>query len=55
VVVARAGVRETCARAADVDLAQARDKSLTAITHLFRSRRPRFYRGLTEPAAARGR
>jgi predicted amidohydrolase len=47
VIVARAGIRETCARAADVDLAQARDKSLTAITHLFRSRRPRYYRRLT--------
>ena len=46
VIVARAGVRETCGRAADVDLAQARDKSLTAMTHLFRSRRPRFYRRL---------
>jgi len=47
VIVARAGVRETCARAAEVDLAKARDKSLTAMTHLFRSRRPRYYRRLT--------
>ena len=47
VIVARAGKRETCARAADVDLARARDKSLTAITHLFRSRRPGYYRRLT--------
>jgi predicted amidohydrolase len=47
VIVASAGVRETCARAAEVDLAKARDKSLTAMTHLFRSRRPRYYRRLT--------
>jgi predicted amidohydrolase len=46
VVVARAGGRETCARAVDADLASARDKSLTPITHLFRLRRPRFYRAL---------
>ena len=52
-VIARAGVRETCARAADADLARARDKSLTRLTHLFRSRRPHLYRGLTAPAAAR--
>jgi len=45
-VLAHAGVRETCARAVEVDLAAARDKSLTPITHLFRSRRPRFYRTL---------
>ena len=45
-IVARAGVRETCARAADVDLARARDKALTPMTHLFRSRRPRYYRRL---------
>ena len=49
-VVARAGVRETCARAADVDLAQARDKTLTPMTNLFRSRRPRFYRRLVAAA-----
>jgi predicted amidohydrolase len=46
-IVARAGVREACARAAAADLALSRDKSLTARTHLFRSRRPRFYRRLT--------
>jgi len=45
-VVARAGVREACARAADADLARARDKSLTPMTNLFRSRRPPFYRRL---------
>ena len=53
VILARAGVRETCARAADVDLAKARDKSLTAKTHLFRSRRPRFYRKLVAAVPAR--
>jgi hypothetical protein len=35
------------ARAADCVLALARDKSLTAITPLFSSRRPRFYGRLT--------
>lgn len=46
-IVARAGVREACARAAEADLARSRDKSLTPRTHLFRSRRPRYYRRLT--------
>jgi len=50
VIVARAGVRETCVRAADVDLSKARNKSLTRLTHLFRSRRPRYYRSLTAAA-----
>ena len=45
-IVARAGVRESCARVADLDLGQSRDKSLTRMTHLFRSRRPRYYRRL---------
>lgn len=49
-VLARAGVRETCATAVDLDLALARDKSITRITNLFRSRRPAFYRRLvTKP------
>jgi len=52
-IVARAGVRETCARAADVDLARSRDKALTPMTHLFRSRRPSFYRRLTAAATSR--
>ena len=47
-IVARAGVREVCARAAEADLARARDKSLTPLTHLFRSRRPSHYRTLTQ-------
>jgi len=46
-VVVRAGRAEACARAATVDLAQCRDKSLTAITQLFDSRRPAFYREIT--------
>lgn len=45
-LLARAGVRETCARAADCDLARARDKALTPMTHLITSRRPSFYRRL---------
>jgi predicted amidohydrolase len=48
-VLARAGVRETGARAVDADLSRSRDKALTPITHLFRSRRPRFYRELVSP------
>jgi predicted amidohydrolase len=45
-VMVRAGVRETVARAADCDLALARDKSLTRRTPLFATRRPEFYREL---------
>jgi 5-aminopentanamidase len=45
-VLARASARETCARAADCDLALARDKALTSITHLFTSRKPALYRRL---------
>jgi predicted amidohydrolase len=51
IVLARAGVRETAARAADCDLALARDKSLTQITPLFASRRPEFYRELVAKRA----
>ena len=51
IVIAKADKRESCARAADVDLARSRDKALTRITHLFRSRRPTYYKRLT--AAAR--
>jgi predicted amidohydrolase len=47
-VLARAGVRETCARAADCDLALARDKALTPLTHLFTSRQPRLYKPLAD-------
>jgi len=46
-VLRRAGVRNTCAAAADIDLAQCRDKALTPMTQLFASRRPEFYRALT--------
>ena len=49
VVVARAGAREAGAHAAEADLAKARDKSLTPLTHLFASRRPRHYRALVAP------
>jgi len=45
-VLARAGVRDECAVACDIDLERCRDKALTPITHLFRSRRPAFYRRL---------
>lgn len=53
-VLARATAAETCARGADCDLGSARDKSLTAITHLFTNRRPEFYRALVgKPAWGR--
>lgn len=45
-VIVRAGKTETGAHAADVDLAMARDKRLTAITPILSNRRPRFYRRL---------
>lgn len=60
-VLARAGKRETVAAAVDCDLALARDKTLTALTPIFSSRRPEFYAPLVRrpraaPAArARGR
>ena len=45
-VMVRATERGTTARAVDCDLAEARDKSLTRRTHLFRLRRPAYYRRL---------
>lgn len=47
-VMVRAGIRERTTGVADCDLARARDKSLTAMTPLFRSRRPQFYRALAQ-------
>jgi predicted amidohydrolase len=41
------------AMAADCDLAQARDKSLTRVTHLWRSRRPELYGELVRRAGAK--
>jgi predicted amidohydrolase len=52
-VLVRAGKTESCARAADLDLAECRDKSLTRLTHLFSSRRPEFYRELGRTRKAR--
>lgn len=53
IVVARATRTGETAMAVDASLERARDKSLTAVTHLFASRRPRFYRELLrEPRAA---
>ncbi len=54
-VLARAGVRETCARAADCDLELSRDKALTPLTHLFTSRQPARYRPLVSRRAALAR
>jgi predicted amidohydrolase len=46
VAIAKASATAEVAIAADCDLAQARDKSLTGITHLFDNRRPAFYGAL---------
>jgi predicted amidohydrolase len=46
-VMVAAGKRDETARAVTCDLALARDKALTGITHLWRSRRPKFYKRLT--------
>jgi predicted amidohydrolase len=43
IVIAAAGRRDEVAKAVTCDLAEARDKALTGITHLIKSRRPRFY------------
>jgi predicted amidohydrolase len=45
-ILASASSSEEVAKAARCDLDLSRDKSLTSITHLFRSRRPKFYREL---------
>ena len=52
-VLASAGVRTEIARAASCDLAAARDKSLTALTDLWASRRPEFYRALAVRTGAK--
>lgn len=45
-VLARAGVRETCAMATELDLDEAREKSIARRSDLFRARRPSLYRRL---------
>jgi predicted amidohydrolase len=45
-VLARAGARETCAMATEIDLAEARDKSVARRSDLFSQRRPALYRRL---------
>jgi predicted amidohydrolase len=52
-VIARAGVRATCAMAADCDLTLARRKRITAMTPILSNRRPEFYRALVAPIAGR--
>jgi predicted amidohydrolase len=47
-VMVRATKAEQVARAADCDLARSRDKWMSPVTHLFRSRRPEFYRDLVK-------
>lgn len=46
--IAKASATAEIALAADCDLAQARDKSLTGLTDLFSNRRPEFYGALLE-------
>lgn len=45
-VMVRAGLRESCAMAADCDLARARRKSITAMTPILSNRRPELYGAL---------
>ena len=45
-VLVRAGKRDEVALAVDCDLAEARDKRLTAVTPIFANRRPELYRRL---------
>lgn len=52
-VLVRARKSGDCAAGADIDLAACRDKALSPLTHLFRSRRPAFYRDLLRPRAGR--
>jgi predicted amidohydrolase len=52
-LLARAGRASECAEARDCDLALARDKSLTAITPLFGSRRPEYYGRLVRGSGPR--
>jgi predicted amidohydrolase len=52
-VLARARRDSECAVACDLDLARARDKSLTAMTPLFGSRRPEYYGRLAGRSEAR--
>ena len=47
-VVASASKTEEVAKAVDCDLARARDKAMTRLTHLWTSRRPEFYREIVK-------
>jgi 5-aminopentanamidase len=47
-VIASATKTEEIAKAADCDLARSRDKAMTAMTHLWTSRRPEFYREIVK-------
>ena len=53
VVLVRAPKSGDCAREAGIDLAYCRNKALSSLTDLFRSRRPAFYRELIRPRAGR--
>ena len=52
-VLVRAQKTGESAMAADIDLAVCRDKALSPLTHLFRSRRSAFYREITRARSAR--
>jgi predicted amidohydrolase len=47
-VIANATKTEEVAKAADCDVARSRDKAMTALTHLWTSRRPEFYREIAK-------
>jgi predicted amidohydrolase len=51
-VLARAGKAETVATAVDLDLAESRKKSITAMTPIFANRRPEHYGLLVRPVRA---
>ena len=51
-VLARAGRAATLATAVDLDLAESRKKSITAMTPIFANRRPEHYGLLVRPVRA---
>ena len=47
-IVANAGKSQEIAKAVDCDLAKARDKAMSPLTHLWTSRRPEYYREIVK-------
>ena len=48
-VVATAGKTAEIAKAAECDVARSRNKAMSPLTHLWRSRRPEYYRAIVKP------